>query len=174
MRSIWLSMSAKYMVLGVSFGWGRRKGLDVFIDLVKRLDPEEYQIVLIGTDDSVDKLLPGSIISIHRTNNQEELAEIYSAADVFVNPTREEVLGMTNIEALACGTPVITFRTGGSPEVVDDKTGIVINCEDIDSLYNAIIKVCTEKPFMETDCLEKAKTFDKYMKFQEYVDLYEA
>ena len=174
MRSIWLSMSAKYMVLGVSFGWGRRKGLDVFIDLVKRLDPEEYQIVLIGTDDSVDKLLPGSIISIHRTNNQEELAEIYSAADVLVNPTREDNYPTVNMEAIACGTPVITFKTGGSPEMVDGETGMVIDCEDIDALQEAVIKVCTKKPFSETNCLVKAKAFDKYMKFQEYVDLYEA
>ena len=70
----------KYILLGVAFGWGKRKGLDVFIELSKRLDVR-FQIVLIGTNDEIDKQLPANIISIHKTDNQKELAEIYSAAD---------------------------------------------------------------------------------------------
>lgn len=70
----------KYILLGVAFGWGKRKGLDVFIELSKRLD-ERFQIVLVGTNDEIDKQLPANIISIHKTDNQKELAEIYSAAD---------------------------------------------------------------------------------------------
>ena len=172
-RNMYGFMGAKYMVLGVSFGWGRRKGLDVFIELAKRLDPKEYQIVLIGTDDAVDQKLPDNILSVHRTNNQQELAAIYSAADVLVNPTREDNYPTVNMESIACGTPVITFRTGGSPEMVDDETGMVVNCEDIEALQKAIIKVCTDNPFSKTDCLGKSKTFDKHVKFQEYMNLYE-
>lgn len=104
----------EYMVLGVSFDWGKRKGLDVFQHLAEDLD-ERYAIVLVGTDDKIDSFLPDRIISIHRTHSQKELAEIYSAADVFINPTREENFPTVNIEALACGTPVITFDTGGKP-----------------------------------------------------------
>lgn len=70
----------KYILLGVAFGWGKRKGLDVFIELSKRLD-ERFQIVLVETNDEIDKQLPANIISIHKTDNQKELAEIYSAAD---------------------------------------------------------------------------------------------
>ena len=95
----------KYILLGVAFDWGARKGLDIFIELAKRLD-EKYQIVLVGTNEKTDKLLPNDIISIHRTQNQKELAEIYTAADLFVNPTREENFPTVNIEALACGTPL--------------------------------------------------------------------
>ncbi len=84
----------------------------------KRLDKNKFQIVLVGTDDSIDKMLPNSIISIHRTRDQNELAEIYSAADLFVNPTREENYPTVNMESIACGTPVLTFRTGGSPEIL--------------------------------------------------------
>lgn len=112
------ALENKYIVLGVAFGWGRRKGLDVFVELARRLDKEKYKVVLVGTDDNVDKLLPENIISIHRTQNQTELAKIYSAADVFANPTREENYPTVNMESVACGTPVVTFNTGGSPEIL--------------------------------------------------------
>ena len=92
------ALENKYIVLGVAFGWGRRKGLDVFVELARRLDKEKYKVVLVGTDDNVDKLLPENIISIHRTQNQTELAEIYTAADVFANPTREENYPTVNME----------------------------------------------------------------------------
>ena len=119
----------KFIVLGVSFNWGYSKGLDVFVELSKNL-PDNFAIILVGTDADTAKNLPDRIITIQRTNNINELAEIYSAADVFVNPTREEVLGLVNIEALACGTPVVTFDAGGSPECIDDTCGKVIEIDD--------------------------------------------
>lgn len=164
----------KKIVLGVAFGWGPRKGLDVLIELACRLDSTRYQMVLVGTDDSVDKLLPPEIISIHRTQNQAELAEIYTAADVFVNPTREEVLGLTNIEANACGTPVVTFRTGGSPECIDASSGVVVEQEDVQAMLDAIVHICEKKPFSAEACRERAKLFDKNDRFAEYVRLYES
>ena len=163
----------KAVLLGVAFGWGVRKGLDVFVELARRLDPEKYQIVLVGTDDKTDKLLPENIISIHRTQNQTQLAEIYTAADLFVNPTREENYPTVNMEAIACGTPVLTFRTGGSPEILIDKTGSLVPCDDIDALEQEIHRICTEKPFSQADCLERAKSFDMNERFEEYVKLYE-
>ena len=142
----------KHVILGVSFGWGVRKGLDVFVELAQRLSGD-YRIVLVGTDNNVDKLLPPNIISIHRTQNQQELAEIYSAADVFVNPTREENYPTVNMEALACGTPVLTFQTGGSPEMLDETCGSVVACDDVDALEREIIRICTDKPFSKESCL---------------------
>ena len=161
----------KYIVLGVAFGWGPRKGLDVFVELAKRLD-ERFQIVLVGTNDKVDQQLPKNIISIHRTNNQLELAEIYTAADVFVNPTREEVLGLTNLEALACGVPVITFRTGGSVECIDATCGEVVNKNDVDTLAERIVTICQDQPYSSEDCFHKAREFDKETKFMENIELY--
>lgn len=163
----------KYIVLGVAFGWGKRKGLDVFIELAKRLNMEKYQIVLVGTDDSVDKQLPNNIISIHRTNNQTELAEIYSAADLFVNPTREENYPTVNMESIACGTPVVTFETGGSPEILDKACGAVVPCDDVDAMKKEIIRICETKPYSSEAFLERAKKFDKNEKFKEYIKLYE-
>ena len=135
--------------------------------------PEDYQIVLVGTADNVDKQLPSNVISIHRTQNQSELAEIYTAADLFVNPTREEVFGLVNIESLACGTPVLTFRTGGSPECIDASCGSVVEVDDIDSMENEILRICTENPYSKEACLERAKKFDMNERFEEYVKLYE-
>ena len=161
----------KHILLGVAFGWGYKKGLDVFLELSKRL-PSDYQIVLVGTDDSVDKQLPENIISIHRTNNQAELAEIYSAADVFVQPTREENYPTVNMEALACGTPIVTFRTGGSPEIADETCGVVVDVDDIDAMEREIIRICKDKPYSKEACLARASGFDMKKRFEEYIDLY--
>ena len=162
----------KYMLLGVANGWDLRKGLDVFLELSKRLDSTKYQIVLVGTNDNIDKDLPENIISIHRTQSQRELAEIYTAADLFVNPTREENYPTVNMESIACGTPVLTFRTGGSPEILDETCGAVVKSNDIDALESEIIKITKEKPFSKKECLKKAKMFDKNIKLQEYIDLF--
>lgn len=161
----------KYILLGVAFGWGKRKGLDVFIELSKRLD-ERYQIVLVGTSDSTDKQLPSNIISIHRTQNQKELAEIYTVADLFVNPTREENFPTVNMESLACGTPVLTFKTGGSPEIIDETCGAVVDKDDIDGLEKEIRRICQERPFSKEACIKRANNFDMNDKFAEYVELY--
>ncbi len=160
------------MVLGVAYGWGPRKGLDVFLDLAQKLD-EQYCIVLVGTNEQIDQQLPQNIISIHRTQNQQELAEIYTAADVFVNPTREEVLGLVNLEALACGTPVITFRTGGSPECLDATCGVIVDVDDNQEVLEQIKNICTMRPFDQEDCIRRAALFRQEDRFAEYLRLYE-
>lgn len=162
----------KKIVLGVSFDWGRKKGLDVFAALAERL-PEDYQIVLVGTDERAERLIPEGILSIRRTQDQRQLAEIYAAADVFVNPTREENFPTVNLEALACGTPVVTFRTGGSPETIDETCGSVVECDDVDALEREILRVCTQTPYSQAQCSARAREFEKNRRFREYLDLYE-
>lgn len=164
-------LEGKKVVLGVSFAWGERKGLDVFITLAYQL-PKDYRIVLVGTTDEIDKRLPTNIISIHRTNNQQELAAIYTAADVFVNPTREDNYPTVNMEALACGTPVITFRTGGSPEMIDGTCGFIVERDDEEMLKDKIIEACENRPFSREACCQKSQTFDMNDRFDEYVQLY--
>jgi len=161
----------KYIVLGVAFGWDERKGLDVFVELSRSL-PESYQVVLVGTNEKIDKVLPDNIVSIHRTQNQMELAEIYTAADVFVNPTREENYPTVNMEALACGTPVVTFKTGGSAEIIDSTCGISVEKNEIEYLEREVIRICEVSMFTKEVFIEKAKSFDMYKRFQEYIDLY--
>ena len=160
------------MILGVAFGWGKKKGLDIFIELSKRLDENKYKIMLVGTDEYIEKDLPDNIISIHRTKNQNELAKIYSAADLFVNPTREDTYPTVNMESLACGTPVLTFNTGGSPEIIDETCGMVVEKDDIDSMYNEIINICENNVFAKEMCLRKSRMFDKNEKYRNYIELY--
>lgn len=161
----------KTILLGVAFGWEKRKGLDVFIQLADELD-ERFQIVLVGTDDRVDKQLPDHIISIHRTQDQHELAGIYSTADIFVNPTKEEVFGMVNVEALACGTPVITYRSGGSPESLDTTCGCTVEKDSYEALCTEIRRVAIQRPFTSESCVQRAAVFERRECFMDYLDLY--
>ena len=160
------------IVLGVASAWGRAKGLDIFYMLAKDLPPY-IRIVLVGLDSSKIADFPANVLAIRRTDNQEQLAEFYSMADVFVNPTLEDNFPTVNLEALACGTPVITFCTGGSPEPIDNKTGCVIPYNDYPALMNEVMHVITDSPFSPSDCVEKAGQYDKNRMFEEYIDLYE-
>ncbi|CAK7027266.1 MAG: D-inositol-3-phosphate glycosyltransferase [Eubacterium sp.] len=160
-----------HMVLGVAFDWGYKKGLDVFVKLAMMLS-EDYQIVLVGTSEKIDKQLPKNIISIHRTENQMELAKIYTAADVFVNATRQENYPTVNMESIACGTPVVTFRTGGSPEILNEHTGYVVDVDDVDMLAKRIISVCDQTNEYSDACHAASRSFDMNERFREYVKLF--
>lgn len=162
----------KFILLGVSFGWGKKKGLDVFIELAKRLD-DRFQIVLVGTDESTDGQLPDNVLSIHKTDSPQELAQIYTAADLLVNPTREDTYPTVNMEALSCGTPVVTFATGGSPEMLDETCGSVVPQNDVDALFNEINRIMRKAPYAKQACLAKAENFDREQRFLEYIHLYE-
>ena len=159
------------IILGVAAAWGKRKGLDVFVYLAEKLG-KDYKIVLVGTNDQLDASLPKNIITVHHTQNQREMAEIYTATDVFVNPTREEVFGLVNIEALACGTPVIVFNTGGCPEIVNNTCGSVVPCDDKEALLQEISRVCKNHPYRRADCIRRAKDFENKMLYQQYIELY--
>lgn len=168
-----LKLENKFLVIGVASVWSVRKGLEDFIRL-RNILSNDFQIVLIGLTDKQIKALPKGITGINRTNSVEELADYYSVADVFVNPTWEDNFPTTNIEALACGTPVITYRTGGSVEAISPKTGMIVEQGDLEGLSNAIhIFVKNRKDTYQTVCRERAvKYFNKNDRYQEYVDLY--
>ena len=161
----------KKMILGVAYFWDAGKGLYAFIELAKRL-PKDYQIVMVGTNDEIDKLLPDNIISIHKTYNQEELVKIYSCADLFVNPTTDENFPTVNMEAIACGLPVLTYNTGGCAEIIDEHSGSSVPSGDIDALEKEILRICETKPYSRQACIERAAKFNMNDKFEEYVDLY--
>jgi glycosyltransferase involved in cell wall biosynthesis len=130
----------KFLILGIASVWEEKKGFEYFRKLSKLLKNDE-KIILVGLNNKQVKLLSSNTIGIKRTENQEELAQIYSGVDVFVNPTLEEVLGLTNLESLACGTPVVTFNSGGSPECINKDTGIVVEKGNLNKLYEAIITI---------------------------------
>ncbi len=166
-------LEEQIVILGVADGFGQRKGLLDFNLLSDKLS-KEYKIVLVGLRESDRKCISSNIIGFGRTANQQELADIYSAADIFVNPTYEDNFPTTNLEALACGTPVITYQTGGSPEAVDDNTGLVVRKGDIDGLICAIKAMGGKgKSAYSQACRERAvNCFNKNDRFEEYVQLY--
>lgn len=127
----------KRMLLGVANVWDDRKGLNDFIDLSKLLD-DQYVIVLVGVSRHQARRLPPNIIGVQRTANQQELAGIYTTADLFINPSREETFGLTTIEAKACGTDVIVIAGTACEEIAVKYGGIVIPGNNIKELYNAV------------------------------------
>lgn len=164
--------SDKKVILGVASVWDRRKGLDEFVKLREKL-PENYLIILVGLSQEQISTLPDGITGIRRTENIVQLVGLYCMADVFVNPTLEDNFPTTNLEALACGTPVITYATGGSPEAIDDKTGFVVEYQNVDMLAEKVIEVCERGPFSASDCRHRAMSlYDRSIAFKKYIELY--
>ena len=131
---------------------------------------------MVGLSSEQIKNLPLGIRGIQRTQDVKELARLYSDADVLINPTYEDNFPTVNIEALACGTPVITYRTGGSPEAVDAITGAVVDQSDVDALSEKIkeFRTLNFKKNHSMDCRRRAESFfDKDKCFGKYIDLYE-
>ncbi|MFA9376710.1 MAG: glycosyltransferase [Lachnotalea sp.] len=160
------------IILGVANMWESRKGLRYFEQLADMLG-DEYKIILVGLNEKQISKINPKIIGITRTNHIKELAELYSMAAVYVNATLEDNFPTTNIEALACGTPVITFATGGSVESVDEQCGKIVSKGDINQLKSAIEQVCTNtNSEVSATCLEKSKKYNKDDRFEEYMNLY--
>lgn len=155
----------KYIILGVASEWSARKGFEDFLRLADMLD-ENYRIVLVGLNDKQIKRLKPNMLGIRRTNSVRELAEIYSAADVFFNATYEDNYPTVNLESIACGTSVVTYNTGGSPEGVPHGCGAVVDKGDIDAAARLM-----KKGLGKTD-ESKRVLFDKERCFRKYIDLY--
>ena len=166
-----LNIKDKAVVLGVASQWKADKGLYEFIKLSSN---PSYAVVLVGVKPEQKEKLPDNIIAIERTNNQEELAEYYSLADVFVNPTYNDTFPTVNLESMACGTPVVTYRTGGSPESVTDDTGIVVEKGNFVELCDAVEQIITKgKDFYVSRCRNHAESlYNMNDKFNEYMELY--
>ena len=123
------------------------------------------------TDEQIS-CLPANMLGLQRTANTEELAAWYTAADCLVNPTLEDNMPMVNLEALACGTPIAVFETGGCPEAVDETCGIVVKQGDTAALCNAVIQLCDQKKSVMESCIQRAHIFDCSLTFQSYLALY--
>ena len=164
----------RFKIIDVASAWGEKKGLYDFYRIRELLPIDQYDITLVGLTQKQIERLPMGIQGISRTNSIKELARLYSEANVMVNPTYADSFPTVNMEALACGTPVITYRTGGSPEIIDEKTGVVIEQGDVEGLVAAIIKM-KEFPLSSCDCRNRAvKEFDKDKRFSDYIKLYES
>ena len=162
------SLEGKKIALGVASVWSDKKGFSDFIELSKLLD-DEWTVVLVGVSEEQLRILPANMIGITRTNSTRELAEWYSTSDVFLNLTYEDTFPTVNIEAQACGTPVITYASGGSPEsVLDGITGVSVSKKSPDEIARVIASVKKDSGA----CVENAKNYDKWKQFEKYVEEY--
>ncbi|WP_341323886.1 glycosyltransferase [Solibacillus sp. FSL H8-0523] len=161
----------KFMILGVANIWNQKKGLNHFIELSNYLEDDEV-IVLVGLTEKQKKELPKQIIGISLTNSTKDLAEIYSAADVFVNPTLEDNFPTTNIEALACGTPVFTFNSGGSYESIDETCGRIIAPKNTRGIIDCLKTYRTSKLINSSSCINRANKYNMKNQYIEYLNLY--
>lgn len=161
-------------ILGVASKWEKRKGLDDFLALRQCL-PEYISIVLVGLKKEQSRLLTKGIISIERTENIEQMQKLYSGALAFINPTWEDNFPTTNLEALACGTPVVTYNTGGSVEAINPATGIIVEQGDIIGLAKAINKIeaIGRNNYTEVCRARAVSNFNKVDRFHEYISLYD-
>ena len=169
------SKRTKPTIIGVALPWSSRKGLDDIIKLRQILPKENIDIILVGLSSEQIKRLPDGIIGISRTHNIEELRDLYSSSHVFINPTLSDNFPTVNLEALACGTPVVTYRTGGSPEAIDDNTGLVVDKGDVNGLADAITNVISDSNRFSIDnCRKRAvMNFNADTQFNKYIELYD-
>ena len=182
-----LGIEGKKMMLAVAGGLAKRKGRDYLLRIPYVLNPDEVLVVLGIKDEQKGCLPKERCIGLPYTNDVEKLAEIYSAADVFINTTLEDNFPTTNIEALACGTPIVTFDTGGSVEPVLDEENVIteegikktrvgrVVCKgDLVSLMKATRELLfLGKTALGKECVDKAeRLYNKQKQYEIYVDLY--
>lgn len=132
-------LDGKKVVLGVSSVWNERKGLNDFIKLSDMLD-DRYCIFLVGLSRKQINKLPQNIMAIERTDNAIELAEIYTAADIFLNPSKEETFGLTTVESLACGTFPVVYKGTACEEIVNLYGGAAV-ADNVQSLFEKVQEV---------------------------------
>ncbi len=156
----------KFIILGVAMSWGERKGQDRFEWLAEKLD-ERFQIVLVGISQA--EIGTEEIICIKRTESQQQLAEIYTSADLFLNPTREDNFPTVNIESLACGTAVLSYGAGGSAEAFDENSGRIVSDENVLDVLNRLY----EKNYDVAECVRRGRQFGQDSKWEEYIVLYD-
>lgn len=162
----------KFVILGVSSNWNEQKGLSEFLYMADRLAEDEV-IVLVGLTEAQVGAMPASIVGITRTENQAELAALYSAADVFVNTSQEETFGLVTVEAMACGTPVVVYDSTACAEVVAEGCGYVARPGDVEQVFG-YIREAKEKPIASVPTLAQSaqKRYTTDHMVEEYVSLY--
>ena len=159
----------KKIILGVASVWDKRKGFIYMNQLAESLPIDDYQVVVIGKL-AGDYEISDKLVHIAQTEDVNEMRQWYSNAAVFVNPTLFDNFPTTNLESLACGTPVVTFDTGGSPEALTEKVGLVVQQQDVKSIVNELenlVSLCLN------DILTQGVGFEKGAKFAQYIKLYE-
>lgn len=158
------------MILGMANKWLNPRNKDTVMKIAEALEGKGKAVIIGSEEQSMHK----NIICVPTVTNASKMAEYYSAADMFINLTLEDTFPTVNIEALACGIPVITYRTGGSPEILNGDTGYCVekfNFNDIIEKIDVILR--NGRAFYEEKCIARANNrYDYKKKFLEYIELY--
>ncbi len=162
------NLQNKKIILGVSPFWTIGKGANTFNKLAQDLD-DSFVVVTVGESQGVT--FNEKVRALPKTSSIKELVEIYSASDLFINPTLIDNFPTVNVEALACGLPVVTYNTGGSGEMIDDTCGTKVEKGNYQELLKAIVNFDYTTKTAE-NCQNKAKQFDSKDKFNRYIDLF--
>ena len=162
------NLEGKKILLFVSFIWNTMKGYEIVKKLSNILD-EKYTLVIIGNQK--EKIKNHRTLNIPATSNKEELIKWYSIADVFVNPTLGDNFPTVNIEALACGTPIVTCNTGGSPEIAGNEFGRIVYSKTPEEFVEKI-EECVNQAYDPVVCSRYARKFDRKTAYNDYIKLY--
>ena len=154
-------IQGKTMLLGVATAWDDNKGFSDYVKLADILG-NQYQVVLVGLTAEQKINLPRNVLGITRTNSVKELAQIYSAADIFINLSKTESFSLVNIEAACCNTPVISYDVGGSKESTELSKGTIVEKGNL----NAMVKAIT---CLKLDCDIDINTIDNKKTVEEYM-----
>lgn len=169
-----LGLEDKYIILGPASKWLLSVNKQVMAEFSNIMQPDEV-LLLFGVTNAIDNL-PDNIITYGYTKNREELAQLYTMVDVFANVTREDSLSLINVEAQACGTPVVTFNQTGPKETVDDINSFNVPVGDVHKLYEAVQKVrkqTTEDTV--TQCVQFVhEKYEVYNTYKKYIELYKS
>jgi len=159
------------LILGVSQGWSERKGLMEFVRLAREMK-DSATVLLVGEDNGVPRL--PNLRCIGFTNDRQELVELYSAADLFVNPSRAETFGLVTAESMACGTPVVAYDNTGASELVAPQCGALAPDGDAEALIALAKQVLQRgKQSFGSACRQWVlDNFEKEKQVQKYIDLY--
>lgn len=160
-----------YVALAVASEWEERKGVRHLPEIAASLGGE-YRLVVLGLSKAQIEALPNGVLGLPRTASPRELVAWYTAADCFVNPTLEDNMPLVNLEAMACGTPVAVFATGGCPECIAKGCGIVAPRGDVPALVQAVQQLAPQKATMREACLAQAAAFDAMETAKNYFTLY--
>lgn len=159
-----------FVALGVSMLWDDRKGLNVICKLAEAMP--EIKIVLIGKLPEAD--YPSNVIPVPPTNSTDELANMYSMADVCLNFSIQETFGKVAAEALACGTPLIVNNATANPEI-PGPCGEIVDTHDMASVVQAVQTIREKgKSAYSEMCIQRAhELFDKDTNIRQYMDLFD-
>lgn len=169
LRKTYGILDSDFVVLGMANKWMQERNIGV----LKKLLVYNLRIVILGCSANDKKRLnaisPG-IVSVGFVSGRELLAEFYNMANVFVNLTHADTLPTVNMESICCGTPVVTYDVGGSPELVDSKTGIIVKEDDEDGIVHAVLQI-QKKPLLQCGEVGIAK-FNKEVCYLQYLNIY--